>query len=206
QPQPPTQQHFGYAEKLNQHMQLASRVTDFSAGLPGVNNDTATGAEITRSNSQNLFAPQLANKAEVDRRGAEIELRLFKQNQFDEMYVSLGGRRGEQDGIWLSAANVNVDLFAEVVEDSYLPQTNLERRQRWDAFLQRVGGLPGLKAALQEFPEQVEQLAEIFDVDLASADYTAAAELCAIRIEQMKQALPMLQIMAAQMPAVHMAP
>lgn len=205
QPQPPTAQHFGYADKLNQHMQLASRVTDFSGGLPGVNNDTATGAEILESNSQSLFAPQLANKAEVDRRGSEIELQLFKDNQFDEMYISLQGSRGEQDGIWLSAASINTDLYAEVVQDSYLPQTNRERRERWDAFLQRVGGLPGLKAALQEYPDQVEQLAEIFDVDLAGEDYTAAAELCRERIEQMKLALPTVQVMSQGMPSVQMA-
>lgn len=205
QPQPPSAQHFAYTDKLNQHMQLASRVTDFSGGLPGVQNDTATGAEILDANSQSLFAPQLANKAEVDRRGAEIELNLFKANQFDEMYISLQGRRGEQDGIWLSAADINTDLYAEVVPDSYLPQTNRERRERWDAFLQRVGGLPGLKAALQEFPDQVEVLAEIFDVDLGGEDYTAAAELCRERIEQMKAALPMLQVMAQGMPQIQMA-
>lgn len=205
-PQPPTSQHFGYADKLNQYMQLASRVTDFSGGLPGVNNDTATGAEITSANAQSLFGPQLALKADVDRRGAEIILNLFKLYCIDEVWVTLSGKRGKQDGMWLKAADICADLYAEVVPDSYLPQTNLERRQRWDAFLQRVGGLPGLKAALQEFPEQVEQLAEIFDVDLASADYTAAAELCRLRIEQMKQALPMLQVMAAQMPPVQMAP
>lgn len=205
QPQPPTQAHFGFAESLNNYMQLASRVTEFSGGLPGVNNKTATGAEITDANAQSLFGPQLALKAEVDRRGAEIILELFKKYCIDEVWISLSGKRGQQDGMWLKAADIAVDMFAEVVPDSYLPQTNHERRERWDRFLERVGGLPGLKLALQEFPEQVEQLAEIFDVDLASADYTAAAEMCRLRIEQMKQAIPMLQIMVQQMPPVQMA-
>ena len=195
QPQPPTQAHFGFAESLNNYMQLASRITEFSGGLPGVKNDTATGAEITQSNSQSLFGPQLALKAEVDRRGAEIILELFKKYCIDEVWVTLAGKRGQMDGMWLKAADIGVDMFAEVVPDSYLPQTNMERRERWDRFLERVGGLPGLKLALQEFPEQVEQLAEIFDVDLASADYTAAAEMCRLRIDQMKQAIPMLQVM-----------
>lgn len=205
QPQPPTAQHFGYAEKLNQYMQLASRVTEFSGGLPGVNNTTATGAQITQATAQSLFGPQLALKADVDRRGAEIILQLFKTYCIDEVWVTLAGKRGRQDGMWLAAGNISTDLYAEVVPDSYLPQTNLERRERWDAFLQRVGGLPGLKAALQEFPEQVEQLAEIFDVDLASADYSAAAEMCRLRIEQMKAALPMLQVMRQDLPPTQMA-
>lgn len=204
-PQPPTAQHFGYADKLNNYMQLASRVTEFSGGLPGVDNDTATGAEITQAAAQSLFGPQLALKAEVDRCGAEIILELFKTYCIDEVWISLAGKRGQQDGMWLKAADIGKDLYAEVVPDSYLPQTNLERRQRWDAFLQRVGGLPGLKAALQEFPEQVEQLAEIFDVDLASADYTAAAEICRLRIEQMREAIPMLQMAMQDMPPVQMA-
>lgn len=204
QPQPPTAQHFGYKDALNQYMQLASRVTDFSGGLPGVNNKTATGAEITNANSQSLFGPQLALKAEVDRRGAEIVLELFKKYCIDEVWVTLAGKRGELDGMWLSAASIGVDLFAEVVPDSYLPQTNLERRERWDGFLERVGGLPGLKLALQEFPEQVEQLAEIFDVDLASADYTAAAEMCRLRIDQMSAALPMVGIWMQGMPPTQM--
>lgn len=205
QPQPPSAAHFGMEEKLNNYMQLASRVTNFSGGLPGVNNETATGAEITDSNAQSLFGPQLALKAEVDRRGAEIILELFKKYCIDEVWITLSGKRGQMDGMWLKAADIGVDMFAEVVPDSYLPQTNMERRERWDRFLERVGGLPGLKLALQEFPEQVEQLAEIFDVDLASADYTAAAEMCRLRIEQMKQAIPMLQIMTANMPPVQMA-
>ena len=205
QPQPPTQAHFGYTDKLNNYMQMASRVTEFSGGLPGVDNTTATGAEITQATAQSLFGPQLALKAEVDRRGAEIILELFKKYCIDEVWVSISGKRGQMDGMWLKSADIGVDMFAEVVEDSYLPQTNHERRERWDAFLQRVGGLPGLKLALSEFPEQVEQLAEIFDVDLASADYTAAAEMCRLRIEQMSQAIPMLQVGMSQMPPVQMA-
>lgn len=205
QPQPPSSQHFGYAQKLHEYIQLASRVTDFSGGLPGVNNETATGAELTVATGQKLFAPQLSGKAEVDRVGAEIELKLYKKYCIDEQYITLQGRRGEQDGMWLAASNINTDMYAEVVPDSYLPQTNLERRERWDAFLQRVGGLPGLKAALQQAPDQVAELADIFDVDLAGEDFEAWAELCREHIEQMKQALPMLQMMQQGMPPTQMA-
>ncbi len=205
QPQPPSQQHFGYAQQLNNYMQLASCVTDFSGGLPGVNNTTATGAQIAAANSQGLFAPQLALKAEVDREGAERILALFRKYTHDQVYVALSGKRGEQAGRWLSAADIEVDIYAEVVPDSYLPQTNMERRERWDGFLARVGGLPGLRAAMQEMPGQVERLAELFDVDLGGEDYTAAAQLCRARIEQMKKALPSLQVWMQGMPPMQMA-
>jgi hypothetical protein len=205
-PQPPSQQHFAYAQQLDYFLQKASRVTDFSGGLPGVNNETATGAEIASANAQSLFAPQLALKAEVDRRGAEIVLELFRKYCIDEVYISLSGKRGRQDGVWLSAADLQTDLFAEVVPESYLPQTNLERRQRFKGLLADVGGLAGLKMAMAEAPALLEKLAETYDVDLGAEDYTAAAETARERIEQMKAAIPMLQVAMSQMPPVQMAP
>ncbi len=186
-PQPPTQQHFGFATNLDVVMQKLSRVTDVGLGQAlGLDNSTATGAQLASANAQSLFAPQLALKAEVDRRGAEIILRLFRENTPDEVYMALAGKRGRQDGVWMSAAELCVDLFAEVRFESYLPQTNLERRQRWSELLLMIGGIPGIKALQQQAPQLLEQLAELHDVDLGSEDYTAAAEICFMRIEQMR--------------------
>ncbi len=206
QPQPPTGQHFNYAQNLDYFLQKASRVTDFSGGLPGVNNSTATGAQIASANSQSLFAPQLALKAEADREGAEIIINQFKKNSADEMYVNLSGKRGEQDGIWLSQADIGVDLYPEVVAESYLPQTNLERRERWRGMLADIGGMGGLKMAMAEMPQLVEQLTSLYDVDLGGEDYTVAAEVCRIRIDQMKEALPMLPLAMGQLPPTELTP
>jgi len=200
QPQPPTGQHFNFSQQLDFFMQKASRVTDFSGGLPGVNNETATGAEIAQATSQSLFGPQLALKADVDRRGAEILLRLFKEYTFDETFVHLAGKRGEIKGQWFSQADLDGDLFAEVVPESYLPQTNLERRQRWRALLMDVGGLPGLKMAIDQMPSLIEQLSELYDVDLGSEDFSNVVEVAQLRIRQMEEALPMIAQMAAAIP------
>ncbi len=205
-PQPPTPAHFQYGQNLDIYLQKASRVIDVGFGeAMGRNNSTATAVQETVAQQQGLFGPQLALKAEVDRRGAEIILDLFKKYAIDERYVSLSGKRGEQDGIWLSAADAPADLFAEIANESYLPQTNLERRQRWEAFILNFpGGIIGLAQAVQEKPAMVESLAEMYDVDLGDEDYTAAAELFQERLAQMKAALPMLQVMAQQMPPTQM--
>lgn len=205
-PQPPTQAHFQYGNDLNINMQRTSRVIDVGFGQAmGRNNTTATAVQETVAQQQGLFGPQLALKAEVDRRGAEIILALFKKYGIDERYISLSGKRGEQDGIWLSAEDTPLDLFAEIANESYLPQTNMERRQRWEAFILNFpGGIIGLAQALQEKPSMVEALAEMYDVDLGDEDYTYAAELFQERLAQMKQALPMLQVMAQQMPPTQM--
>ena len=198
-PQPPTPQHFAFADKLNGFMQLASRVTDFSAEL-GINQDTLGGAQIAQSLSQSLFGPQLALKADMDRRGAEVLLKLWRRFVPFERYVALAGKRGKQEGLWLSGLDVAQDLQAEVVPDSFLPQTSLERRQRWQALLLDIGGLPGLKLAQSEMPQLLEELTDMYDVDLGAEDYTAISELCRRRVEQMKQAMPMWAIVSQAMP------
>ena len=200
QPQPPTGQHFNFSQQLDFYMQKTSRVTDFSGGLPGVNNETATGAEIAQATSQSLFGPQLALKADVDRRGAEIILRLFKEHTFQETFVHLAGKRGEVKGQWFSEADINGDLYAEVVPESYLPQTALERRQRWRSLLMDVGGLPGLKMAIDQMPSLIEQLSELYDVDLGADDFSNVVEIAQLRIRQMTEALPMLAPMAQMIP------
>lgn len=205
-PQPPTGQHFSYAQAMDIYLQKSSRVTDIGLGQAlGMDNSTATGSQIASANAQALFAPQLALKAEVDRRGAEIILELFRKYTPDEVYIALSGKRGELDGVWLSQADIETDLFAEVALDSYLPQTNLERRDRWRQFLMDMGGLPGLKAAMDQMPNLVEQLSELYDVDLGAEDYSAAAEVCFRRIEQMKAAEPMAQVWIQGLPPTQMA-
>lgn len=206
QPQPPTGQHFNFAQQLDYFMQKASRVTDFSGGLPGVNNETATGAEIAQATSQGLFSPQLALKADVDRRGAEILLRLFRDYTFQETFVHLAGKRGEIKGQWFSQADLDGDLFAEVVPESYLPQTNLERRQRWRSLLMDLGGLPGLKMAIDQMPSLVEQLTELYDVDLGASDFSNVVEMAQLRIRQMEEALPMMAQMATMLPPTQVQP
>lgn len=206
QPQPPTGQHFTYANQLDYYVQKASRVVDFSGGLPGVNNETATGAEIAQAHSQSLFGPQLALKSEVDRRSAEIIINLFREHTFDDVYIHLAGKRGEVKGEWFSQANLDADIFAEVVPESYLPQTNLERRQRWRSLLMDVGGLPGLKMALDQMPYLVEQLTELYDVDLGAEDFTNTVEINQLRLRQMAEAAPMLAPMLGALPPTQIAP
>lgn len=204
-PQPPSAQHFQYAQKLDEYTQKASRVTDFSGGLPGVNNETATGAQIAAANSQSLFAPMLELKAEVDRQSAAVLVKLFQKHCGFERFVSLAGKRGAADGMWMDAANLDADVQCEVVPESYLPNTNLDRRQKLEAFLLAIGGFPNVKLAQEENPGLFEYMVSAYDIDLGAQDYKAAAKLASQRIDQMKRALPALQVHLQTMPPVQMA-
>lgn len=199
--QPPSPQHFNYAEKLNQLFQMTSRVVDFSEGL-GANNETATGAEILQATSNGLHAPMLSLKAEVDRLGAQLILNLYKTYTQGETYIHLSGKRGELRGEWLKAADLTTELYPEVVPESYLPQTNLERRQRMRAFLTDIGGFPNLPMLLAQAPGLIETMTELYDVDLGSEDMTNVIEVAKLRIRQLFDNAPMAEQMMQAIPPV----
>jgi hypothetical protein len=204
QPVPPAAASFQFPKELEFVIQKASRVMDFSGGLPGVDNDTATGAEIAAANSQGLFAPMLELKGEVDRQSAVVIVKLNQRYGF-ERYFTIAGKRGRQDGAWLNAADLDVDIYADVVRGSAIPRTEFERRQNLERFLLAVGGVPGALALMQQSPATFEMLTEAYDVDFGGEDYSAAAKLARQRVDQMKAALPMLQAHLQMMPPTEMA-
>src|SRR5215472_6449275 len=55
---------FQYIQGLDSDEQLAAHTTDYSGGLPGVNNSTATGAQITQALSASIHTLQLAQYAD----------------------------------------------------------------------------------------------------------------------------------------------
>jgi hypothetical protein len=55
-----------------------------------------------------------------------------------------------------------------------------------------LGGLPGLKMAIDQMPSLVEQLTELYDVDLGASDFSNVVEMAQLRIRQMEEALPMM--------------
>jgi hypothetical protein len=202
QPVPPSAQHFGMAEQLQYQMQRASHVMDFSGGAPGVNNKTATGAEILDSNSDALFAPTLSIKGGVDTKSARIRIKLFKTHCFDQRWITLKGKRGALDGQWFSSSDVDDEaIVIEPVKDSWLPQTSRDRRERYLGALQVVGGIPGLIEASKVAPGIVGQISERFDVEFDLENYDSAAENGRLRIEAMKQMLPVAQQLLGSVPA-----
>lgn len=198
--QPPSPQHFNFAEKLNTLFQQTSRVVDFSDGL-GARNETATGAEILQATSNGLHAPMLSLKAEMDRIGAELILKLYKTQTEGAIYINLAGKRGEMRGKWLEAADLSADLYAEIKPESYLPQTKLERRQQMRAFLTDIGGFPMLPMLMAQAPALIETMAELYDVDLGPDDVSNIIDVAKRRILQLRALAPQIAPLIEQMPA-----
>ncbi len=188
-----------YAQQfLNNMFQLTAHTTDFSGGLPGVDNRTATGAQIAAANAQSLHAPYLELLADVNKRTMELALNLYRRHCLDRRYYTIASKHGKQDGIWLRASNISDDVEVEVIPESHLPQSGLERRERLKEFISFFGNVQGLMEAEKMNPELVAQLTDLYDIDIESDDYSIAAEVGRGRIEQMRQLLPYVAQLTAQ--------
>ena len=191
--------------RLNNFAQLTSHITDFSGGLPGVNNDTATGAQITQANSNALFTPVLQVKGEVRMRIARLVLDLYRRHFPIDRYFPLKGRYGRQQGKYLNGANLSTDIELEVVKDSELPKNSHTKREDYVSFLTLMGGFPGYDMARSSNPELVVDIERAFNFPVKSETFNQIASLCQQRLMQMKTVAdmvpnPMAVLMGIQPP------
>lgn len=180
---------------LNNMFQLTSHATDFGGGLPGVNNSTATGAQIGQALANSLHAPQLQMLAEVNQRTAKLTLKLFQKYCTDEQYLRLSGKNDAEQGVWLKGADIDTAVVIDVVPESWLPQSGLERRERLKEFITFFGNVDGLQAAIATSPKLVGNLIRSYDVNIDIGDWDAVLRLGRRRIEQLKKSLPVVQKM-----------
>lgn len=202
QPQSVPGQLFNYTyERLNDFAQLTSHITDFSGGLPNVNNRTATGAQISQANSNALFTPPLQIKGEVRQRIAELVLDLFRKHFPTDRYFPLKGKYGRQQGRYLSAANVGVDIRLEVTKDSELPRNSFTKREDFMTMFTMLGGAQGLLALEQQSPELALEVQRNFNIQLGTDTYDHVASLCQQRIQQMSDVSQLAGPMLGMLPS-----
>ena len=200
-----------YIGQLDANMQTSTGAL-VNEGVPGMDSKTATGAELMNSASNQHNAPEFALKGDADTRSMVLLFDLAKKHYVEPRYLPLSGKRGKQDGIWLSKADFeNGQVRWEAVTDTWLPSTKMDKQQAIQGMLLAVGGPLIFMQLLTEKPEIAQQLMEVFGVDADAFDdeYAATSVLCRQRADQVKQlaqqAQPLLmqaQQMAAMYPPV----
>lgn len=178
-----------YIQNLENMMQLTMGTTSFSAGLPGVNNKTATGAQISDANADAIFAPMVGIKVDVRRRAAEMFVRLYRDNVPVEQYFPLEKKYGSQNGKWLSGADVDGDFIFDTVPNSELSKNRYTIMQDNERFFLAVGGAQGLLALQQANPEFADELQRRFGVDFETNHQDEVAQICRQRFQYAKQLL-----------------
>lgn len=181
-------QMFEYTyNRLNQFAQIVSHITDFSSGLPGVNNKTATGARITQANSNALFTAPLQLKAEVRRDIMRKTVELYRTHVPIARFFPLKGKYGRMQGKMLAGANICKDLVFDVVPDSEIPKNAEIQRDDYTAFFLAFGSYEGYAMAKQDDPDMVKDIEHAFGIRTRAQSYSVVASLCLKRIKQMAQ-------------------
>lgn len=192
--------------KNNEIAQLMAHITDFSSGLPGVNNKTATGARITQANSNSLFTPPLSVKKEVRQRIAEITVEQYCKHVPIERFFPLKGKYGRMQGVSLKGASIKKDwLQFSVTQDSELPKNSEIKREDYAAFFLAFGNFEMYQMAKTAQPELVQEVERAFGVQVSTEKYNTVEVLCLQRVKQMAQFAqmtddPQALIMAIQPP------
>lgn len=193
---------------LNNMMQIASHITTFSGGLPGVNNKTATGAQITDSNSNAIWLPMLELKGSAKKRQMETVLYLYPKRFPMKREFPLGGDYSQAQGVAIQGADLDTDLWLEVVKNSEQPRSPYIKRANLAEAMQAVGGVAGIVALKQQDPKMFEEISKWYDLDFAvgASNSEIVAQICDKRINQLSQAMeqkmlnPVLLMTPEQMP------
>lgn len=194
---------------LNNFMQLQSHVTEFSGGLPGVDNETATGAKITAALGQSMFAPLLSGKISTRLGNGKNIVKIFTKNfPYPKFFAShFRGKNRLSKGQWLAGADVEGDFEYEVEQDSEIARNSYTKQQQLiEVFAGVFGGYQNYLAAKQTDPEGVNAIMRQYNLDLETDTDDEIGEICRGRLDSamkladvaMKQLSQMYGEMGAQ--------
>lgn len=172
---------------LKQMFQLTSFVTEFGDnGLIGVDNRTATGAQITAALANSLFGPMLATKGQSRVRIAQMIVSLeAAHNASSRYFPGKGNARGQM----VSGQDLKGKVVFELVQDSELPSTPFSRQTDVRAMIESLGGPQGIILMKQQEPEMFKQFAAPFNYKPEVDSQDEVSTLCLSRVEQFQQNL-----------------
>ena len=188
QPMQPASGVFEYGKQLENYLQMAFQVTAFSDGMPGVNNETATGAQIGDANQRTLLVPQHRNKADHRLRADKVIYNLFKRFAKIPKWFATNDVNGITKGRYISGDEfADVDIEFQVVADSEVPKTPYSKEESMSRMFQFTGGLAGIMESAAMNPELAGAVVQAYGVDLPIAKTTDIARVCRKRVDQLKK-------------------
>lgn len=118
-----------YAEEKRRALQFLAGSFNPETGIPGSGGNTATGMSILRDLVVSLISVPLELRAWADVKTAYIDLKLIQTNDRGSRYLTLLSPYGEPEGQWFNAADIDADYEITVKPHSWIPRSELERKQ-----------------------------------------------------------------------------
>lgn len=181
------QQYIQYGSTFLRDMfQLSALVTEFTQGLVGVDNRTATGAQITAALANSLFGPMLLVKGQSRVRISKILVCLeAKHGRASRFFPGKGQSRGR----YVSGTDLQGRVIYELTQNSQLPTTPFSQQTDIRVLIEAMGGIEGLLMLKKTDPAMFRNFVAPFNVKIESQDSDVVSTLCLERLEQMEQNL-----------------
>lgn len=181
-------QFFQYTyDILNQYRQLTSHSTDFSNAFPGVDNATATGARLAKSNAESVFSPALQIKSFVRIGTAQNTIKLRSGPQFQGLnqWFNLGQTPGQRPiGRNVQTEEIDCDIEFTVVRDSEQPKTMYDRQVDFVNMMNVAAAGGGYTQIKATDPKLADAMLKAFDIDIDDETMDMITDVCEERLEQ----------------------
>jgi hypothetical protein len=171
---------------LNQFRQLTSHVTDFTNAFPGVDNRTATGAQLAKTSADSIYAPMLLLRAETRCSTAKKTMAAYNKH-FEGVgqYFSYGKTTGGQEiGGHVKGEDVDTDIEFTVMRNSEQPKTMYDRQADFVNMLSAAGQSGGYDMLKAQDPKLAQALLKAFDIDIDDDVYDTTVDVCEKRLDE----------------------
>lgn len=152
---------------------------------------TATGVMASQENSNTRIGPPLQLIAEMQVEQAYQILELRQANWPEEMYKSFDHKIGGDAGRWFRESSIRRDFRIEVIEGSWIPQSETRARVDFDAYL-RIA-LPFAGQDPQFAKQMLKKAGDLYGRDLNIEDYNTDRVEAQIRLERLKEVAAFLE-------------
>lgn len=182
-----SQQYVQYGSQFLREMaQISSLVTEFTNGLIGVDNRTATGAQITAQLANSLYGPMLASKGQMRVEIAKKIVCLVSQHAVAGRYYP---GKGAAKGRMVGKEDLKGKVVFELVPNSQLPVTPFSQQTDVRVFFESFGGAPIAAQMRQQYPDFFRATAAPFNINFGNGDEDEVSTLCLKRVEHMQMSL-----------------
>lgn len=171
---------------LREMAQISSLVTEFTNGLIGVDNRTATGAQITAQLANSLYGPMLASKGQMR---VEIAKRIVCLISAHDVTGRHYPGKGAAKGRMVSGQDLKGRVVFDLVPSSELPVTPFSRQTDVRVFFESFGGAPVAAQLQKQFPAFFRATSAPFNIPFDDESEDEVSNLCLGRLEQMKSNL-----------------
>lgn len=179
-----SQQYVQYGSQFLREMaQISSLVTEFTNGLIGVDNRTATGAQITAQLANSLYGPMLASKGQLRVEIAKRVVCLVAAHDTTGRYYP---GKGAAKGRMVQGQELKSRVVFDLEPNSELPVSPFSQQTDVRVMGEAFGGLLGAAQLQAQFPRFFRAVSKPFNIKFDTEDEDDVSTLCLKRLQSIE--------------------